>query len=210
MLDSSIDLKVLNFFDLAFNVNKISSKINLLNKKYLLQSFSKLLNEEEFAKVYMGWKDEGIFFIFDIDINFSNSVSDYRKGDSIEIFIDTRSLKTKGYLTKFCHHFVFFAQEIDGYKGMEVTRFRFDDMHNLTEAKNLKVESIIKPNSSIIQIEIPKDSLYGFAPREISYFSFTYRINRLDAPAMHFSLSSLEHVIEKSPHLWAKVNMLES
>jgi len=210
MLDNPIDIKVLNFFDITLDCFKVISKTNLLNKKYLLESFSSLLNEEEVAKVYMGWKEDGLYFIFDINQSFTNAFSDYRKGDSVEIFIDTRSLNTKGYVTKFCHHFVFFAEEIDGYKAMEVTRFRMDDMHSLCESKDLIVDSIVKPNSCILNIEIPANCLFGFNTKEINQISFAYRINRFEANPTHFSISSFEHSIEKSPHLWPKINFLEN
>ena len=89
---------------------------------------------------------------------------------------------------------------------MEVTRFRSDDMHKLCDSKELIVESIIKPKTYMLNIEIPSSSLFGFNPSEIDYLSFTYKINRYEALPQHFSVSSIEHVIEKSPHLWAKLN----
>jgi len=207
MLDNPIDLKALNFFDVTINCYKVTSKINLLNKKYLLPSFSSLLNEEEFAKVYVGWSPLAIFFLFDIDINFSNFNEDFRKGDSIEIFIDTRCLKTKGYLTKFCHHFVIYSEGQN--RAEEITRFRQDEMHPLADSKTIEVESIVKPNSAIVNVSIPSISLFGYNPNEISSFSFSYRINRKDLPPQNFSISSFEHLIEKSSHLWVKMNLKE-
>jgi hypothetical protein len=208
MYENFPDLKVLNFFDITINCYKLSTKIKLLNKKYLLNSFSYLLDEEEFAKVYMAWSEKGLFFIFDVKSAFIKTTSDYKKSDNVEIFVDTRSLKTKGYITKFCHHFVFFPQEIKGLKGIEVTRFALDDMHKLCEPKTLFVESIIKPKSYMLTIEIPSFCLVGFNPLQINYLSFAYRINRYEKPPQNFSISPLEHKIEKSPHLWPKVNLM--
>lgn len=202
------NIKLLNFFDVGIELEKYLSKAKLLSKKYLLNSFSSLLNEEEFAKVYMAYDLKGLYFIFDIKTPFTKAFfPEYLRGDSIEIFIDTRSLKTKGYITKFCHHFVFFAEDIKSYKAREITRFRADDMHTLADPKDLKVESFIHPKSYMLDIFIPASSLTGFNPLEINYFSFTYKINRYQMPAQNFCLSSLEHNIEKSPHLWAKMNL---
>ncbi len=209
MYENLPSLKVLNFFDLNVDCYKLSTKPKLLNKKYLIKSFCSLLDESEFAQVYMAWSESGLYFIFDVNLAFTKVSSEFKKSDSIEIFIDTRSLKTKGYITKFCHHFVFFAQEIKGYKAVEITRFSTDDMHKLCDPKDLIVESIIKPKSYMLNIEIPSSCLVGFNPSEIKYLSLTYRINRFDSSSQHFSLSSIEHNIEKSPHLWAKFNFID-
>lgn len=202
------NIKILNFFDLKIDCQKYVSKAKLFSKKYLLQSFSKILNEEEFAKVYMAFSENGLYFIFDIKTSFRKAFfPEIRRGDSIEIFIDTRDLKTKGYITKFCHHFVFFAEDIKGYKAKEMTRFRADDMHEICDPKDLKVLSIVKPKTYMLDIHIPSFCLIGYNPSDINYLSFTYRINRYQMPAQNFSLSSNEHVIEKSPHLWAKMHL---
>jgi len=207
MFENLATISVLNFFDLKVDCHKLVKKTKLINKKYLLKSFSKLLNEQEFAKVYMAWDDEKLYFFFDIKHPYTKVSQEFRRSDSIEIFVDTRSLKTKGYITKFCHHFVFFASDVKGYKAMEVTRFRTDDMHKLCDPSHFRVESIIKPKSYMVDIEIPKHCLVGFNPLEINYFSFTYRINRYGWLPQNFSVSSQEHVIEKSPYLWAKINL---
>lgn len=209
MYENLPGLKVLNFFDLKIDCYKLLAKTKLLNKKYLLKSFCDLLNEEEFAKVYMGWSEKGLFFVFDVKTGFIKTSADFRKGDSIELLIDTRSLKTKGYITRFCHHFVFFPSDVKGQRKMEVTRFRFDDMHKLCDPENLELHSIVKPKSYMLNVEIPALCLVGFNPVEINYLSFTYRINRYEGSAQHFSVSSLEHNIEKSPHLWAKFHLKE-
>ncbi|NGX28296.1 MAG: hypothetical protein K940chlam1_00471 [Candidatus Anoxychlamydiales bacterium] len=208
------NLKILNFFDLKVDCNKLDSKAKLLiNKKYKLPSFSSMLEEDDAAKVYMSWSEKGLFFIFDVKANMEDantsklSIQDYKRADSIEIFIDTRSLKTKGYITKFCHHFVYMPQDIKGYRAKEITRFRLDDMHELSDAKDLKVDSIVKPKGYILNIEIPHFSLFGFNPHEINYLSFSYKINRYQMYPIHFNVSSFEHNIEKSPHLWAKMDL---
>lgn len=204
MYENLPSLNVLNFFNINIDCYKLISKAKLLNKKFLVKSFSSFLNEDEFAKVYLGWDEKGLYFFFDINQVFTKACFESKRSDSVEIFIDTRSLKTKGYITKFCHHFIFFAQEVKGYKGYEVTRFTADDMHKLCDPQNLTVESFIKPKAYFLNIEIPSGSLIGYDPLEISYFSFAYRINRFENTSQHFAVSSTEHNIEKSPHLWPK------
>jgi hypothetical protein len=197
------NIKALNFFDLKIDLMKYASREKLFSKKYLLPSFSKLLDEKEFAKVYMAYSEKGLYFIFDIAYPFTKVYfPDYKRADSVEIFIDTRSLKTKGYITKFCHHFVFFAEDIKKHKAHEITKFKADDMHKLCLSEDLLVKSIIKPKSYLLDIFIPGFCLYGYNLQEIDTISFTYRINRYQMPSQDFGLSSREHVIETSAHLW--------
>ena len=102
------------------------------NKEHLLPSTSDLLDEESFCEVYCAWNFEKLAFHFIVHGLFQGvGDADFRKGDSIEIFIDTRDLKTKGVVTRFCHHFVFFPVEVQNFFGREVTRFRNEDTHRL-------------------------------------------------------------------------------
>lgn len=208
MFENLPSLNVLNFFNVKIDCHKLISREKLLNKKYLVKSFSYLFDEEDLVKVYMAWDEKGLYFIFDVSQPFTKASLEFKKTDSVEIFIDTRSLKTKGYITKFCHHFVFFAQEADGRKGYEVSRFRADDMHKLCDPQDLIVEAVDKPKAYLLSIEIPAACLIGYNPLEINYFSFTYRVNRFEKSPLHFAVSSIEHNIEKSPHLWAKFNLI--
>ncbi|OGN61429.1 MAG: hypothetical protein A3F40_01285 [Chlamydiae bacterium RIFCSPHIGHO2_12_FULL_27_8] len=197
-------INALNFFDLSLDIYKFESIAKLVSKKYLLPSFSNLLEEEEFAKVYIAYASDGIYLHFEINAPFTKgSMQETSKGDLIEIFIDSRALKTKGYLTKYSHHFVFVADEEF---GNEVTRFKFDDMHDICDRKFLKADSIIKPEKYMMTIKIDKDAIYGFNPKETKFLSFCYQINRYLLPNQTLNISSQEHKIEKSPHLWAKLN----
>jgi len=202
------NIKILNFFDINIDLEKYLSKAKLFSKKYRLQSFSALLNEDQIADVYMAYDNKGLYFIFDVKVPFTKAFfPEYQRGDSIEIFIDTRSLKTKGYITKFCHHFVFFAENIKKDKAKEVSRFRQDDMHTIADPKDLKVDSVIKQKSYILDIHIPSFCLTGYNPLEIDYLSFNYKINRYQMSAQNFCVSAIEHNIEKSPHLWARMHL---
>ena len=209
MFENLPHINGLNFFDLRLESHKLKGK-NLVNKKYLMPNLGKYFSQEDFASIYFAYTDESLNFYFDVKHSFTKAeFPEYRRADSIEIFIDTRSLKTKGYLTKFCHHFVFFAKEVSGYFGKEVTRFKLDDMHNLADEKNLVAESIIKPSSYILNIEIPKKALFGFDPNDTKHISFTYRINRYQDLCQSFNVDTKCNKIEKNPFLWPKFDLVD-
>src|SRR5437016_2658257 len=63
-----------------------------LSKKHLLPPLSEVYGEECFAAVLMGWNPLGLAFCFEVEQENSLAVDgqDIRRGDSIELFIDTR------------------------------------------------------------------------------------------------------------------------
>jgi len=180
------------------------------DKRFLLSSTTDLLDEEQFADVYAAWNFEKLFFLIDVHVPFQTlGDGDIRKGDSVELFIDTRDLKSKGTISRFCHHFVFYPAELQGFYGREATRFRNEDVHRLCHPEDLNVVPKVKAKSYSLEIEIPAQCLIGFDPMTFPRLGFTYRINRTDAPPQHFAVSSEEFVIEQHPATWGTLKLIE-
>ena len=140
MLKELPALSALNFFDLSALCRRRKDDFIHL-PRYRLPSTFEMKNEEEFASVFSAWSDEGLFFHFEVRSPIQHcQYSDPKRGDAIELWIDTRNLKTSGYLTKFCHHFVVFPLKEEGCYGKEITRFRSDDLHLLCDRKDLQIE----------------------------------------------------------------------
>lgn len=180
------------------------------DKRYLLSSTSDLLDEDSFADVYAAWNFEKLAFLIEVKGAFVKVVDeDLRKGDSIELFIDTRDLKSKGTISRFCHHFVFYPSEIQGFYGREVTRFRGEDVHRLCHPEDLNISPKLSSRSYSLSIEIPASCLTGFDPMSFPRLGFTYRINRADKPPQHFAVSSEEYNIEQHPATWGTLKLVE-
>lgn len=207
MFEEITSFSALSCFDLSIDVLFLKEKtLKIKNsKKYLLMNTDFYLNEKSFANVYFAWKNDGFYFLFDIKQKFIESGRDFRKKDSIEIFLDTRNVKTKGHITKFCHHFVFFPIEVDGLLAKEITRFKVDDFHE--PAKDFDVKTTFEKNSYFLNIFIPKESIYGFNVE--NKMGFSYRINRFEKEAQNFSVSN-EYAVEKNPYFWATVNLIKN
>lgn len=179
-------------------------------KRFLLPSTVDLLSEENFADVHVGWSMEKLVFHFSVKVPFQKvGEGDFRRGDSIEIWIDTRDLKTKSAVSRFCHHFVFFPVESQNFFGREITRFRNEDMHRLCHPEDLQVTAVLKSQSYTLTIEIPAHCLHGYDPLSFSRLGFTYRINRTGAPPQHFAVSSDEYVIEQHPATWGTLRLVK-
>ena len=158
----------------------------------------------------MGYEEEGISLQILVKEVFEKAkYPDFRKGDSIELFFDTRDNKKKGFNTRFCHHFVFYPEEVKGSLGKEVSRFRSDDMHKLCNSEDLIISSKIEPKSYFMDIIIPSFCLYGYDPTRMKSFGFTYRINRGDKDSQYFTVISKEFTIEQNPSLWASMKMVK-
>ncbi len=171
------------------------------DKKFLLPQTSNLLGEQPFADLYAAWNLEKLFFLAVV----SGEAVD---GCSVEIFIDTRDLKSKGVISRFCHHFFFSPVEEQGFYGREITRFRGEDVHRLCHPEDLVVTPSAKKGSYLLEIEIPAHCLTGFDPMSFSRIGFTYRINRPNAPSQHFAVSSEEYAIEQHPATWGTLKLV--
>lgn len=174
--------------------------------KYKLPDTSKLCNETPFAKVAIGWSKEGM------EIAIHAEVSDIRcnypsfgAGDSVEIMIDTRDVKTSGYNTRFCHHFFFLPEAIDGVQCGEITRFRTEDTHELCDPKDLLIKTHRQSDGYQMSLFIPAHCLFGYDPEQFNRLGFTYRINASTHLSQHFSVLGEEFQIEQQPSLWASL-----
>lgn len=172
-------------------------------KSFLLPSTQELLAEESFADIYAAWSHQRLAFYFVVNIPFTSSdEQDFRKGDSIEIFLDTRDLKTKSTVSRFCHHFVFFPVLIQNFYGREVTRFRNEDVHKLCHPEDLQVGVSFFENSYHLAVDIPANCLHGYDPISFPRIGFTYRMNRYKGLPQHFAVSSAEQNVESHPATW--------
>jgi len=207
LFDDVPSLSPVQFFGISAECFSVRGKWKP-DKNYLLPSTSDLLGETSFADVYAGWSMEKLRFHFTVHVPFQKiGEGDFRKGDSVELFIDTRDLKTKGVISRFCHHFVFFPAQSQNFYGREITRFREGDMHCLCHPEDLHVTPQHSADSYSLSIEIPAHCLHGYDPLSFSRLGFTYRINRSDGLAQHFAVSSEEYVIEQHPATWGTLKL---
>jgi len=195
------------FFGVNSDCHYIRSSLKP-DKAHLLPCTSDLLGEESFADVYAGWNVEKLSFYIISKVPFQKAgEGDFRKEDSIELFIDTRDLKTKGVVSKFCHHFVFFPVQVQNFYGREITRFRNEDIHRLCHPEDFQITPHLSEKGYSLSIDIPAVCLHGYDPLSFSRLGFTYRINRAGGPPQHFAVSSEEYVIEQHPATWGTLTL---
>jgi hypothetical protein len=203
-------LNPVHFFALSCDCLRIVKKESTPSlTTHLLPSTSRLCHEYPFAKVAMGWHAEGIAFHIQVDQPFVKAVyPDVTKGDSVELFIDTRDLKSAGFNTRFCHHFFFLPKAVEEDQWGEITHFRTEDSHPLCDPNALECSVQIAKDHYKMKIFIPAQCLFGYDPNQFDRLGFTYRINRSGGHAQHFSVVSQEYQIDQQPSLWASVKLI--
>ena len=118
MFEDLPSLCPVQFFGINADCQFLAKGALKADRQYLLPSAEDLFDEEVFADVYVAWNFEKIKFLVEVQVPFKHvGNGDIRAGDSVELFIDTRDLKSKGTISRFCHHFVFYPAEIQGFFG---------------------------------------------------------------------------------------------
>lgn len=195
-----------SFFASSHKIKKDQKK--KIHSSDYLPNMSGILNEDSFADVALLWSLQGLRVHVEVDKPLENVLfPKYREGDSIELFFDTRDLKTVQSVTCFCHHFVFLPEEIDGVKVHEVTRFRSDESHELADPSHFVIQTEVSRKSYSMDIHIPKQALHAYDPKTFKHLGFAYRINRAKGDPQHFAVSSRFFSLEKHPELWASLTL---
>lgn len=213
-----IPLTPINFFQISadclylppFKGKDFPTMASALVQKMKLPDTSSLCGEESFAQMSLGWNEEGL----EAFVRVNNPLKrvfhpDIERGDSIELFIDTRDVKTSGFNTRFCHHFFFLPEAVEGHIAGEITRFRTEDAHPLCDAQDLKVKSSIQRSGYTLNIFIPSHCLHGYDPNQFNRIGFAYRINRADGFPQHFTVVSEDFPIEQQPSLWGSLKLVQ-
>lgn len=212
--DAFSPLRPASFFEVGFDCPKLKGKHpfqEIQDDAYSVPQTDFLLHEEAFASLHMGWLPEGLYFYCSISIPFKDVFyPEIVRGDSLELFIDTRDIKTASYPTKFCHHFFFLPKEIQSIQAEEITRFRNEDRHDLCDPSDLKVQAQFQKEGYAMKIFIPSQSLYGYDPGECSRIGFSYRVNRTGGAPQNFCVSPEEFAIEQQPFLWGRVRLIDA
>jgi hypothetical protein len=215
-MEDLVPFTPVNFFQLHCNCSYVPRQakdhfgLNAGNfTKYLLPDTSALTHEDAFADVALGWNEEGLEIYARINQPFQkSSYPQLERGDSLEVCVDTRNIKTSGYNTRFCHHFFCLAEHNDSRQCGEITKFRTEDTHELCNPNDLKALATFKKSYYILQFFIPSHCLFGYDPEQVNMLGFTYRINRSGGRSQHFSVTSEDYQFEQQPSLWANVRLI--
>jgi hypothetical protein len=204
-----VSLTPVHFFSLSLSFPRLPKEHKGSIAQWAsLPDLAGLSAEESVARVSAAWGDQGLLFELQVDGSFDHpSYPELEEGDCLELFIDTRNLKSVGFNHRFCHHFYFLPVAVDGApRAAEVTRFRTEDSHEHCDPTELRVVDLKK---SHWQLWIPKKCLVGYDPQQFDQIGFTYRLNRWAKKSrQHFAVHSREYAIDQLPGLWSNVGLV--
>lgn len=204
LLEKLQPLFPLDFFALTFDLSHAKNFRQLTT----LPSTSAFLGEEEFATVSMGWNQDALFIEVSVNKPFEECFFPrFSEGDAIELFFDTRDLKTAGFLTRFCHHFVVLPQKVGEIQAAELTRFRTEDSHPLCDGQEIGVSAKFGKRDYQLQITIPSNCLHGYDPNSFDRLGVSYRIDRFKGRSQNFSVSSTFQAVEQEAAYWARAKL---
>lgn len=203
-------LSPLSFFSAEVPCLSVSSKDEVrLTNAHRLPDLAQTLGETSFADLSLGWSRQGLHISVRVNKPFEESrFSEVQEGDSVELFVDTRNVKTSGFNTRFCHHFFFLPQPTSDRQAGELTHFRAEETHEWCNPADLKVQSFFGKTSYTLNLFIPAHCLHGYDPDQFDHLGFTYRINRCGGSSQHFSVSSEDYQIEEQPSLWSSLRLV--
>ena len=194
------------FFDLK--IDALYLKGASLTVRHLLPYFEEMTRSEPFATISIGWNEEELVLLVNVDKPFESSVyPDYQKSDALEIFINTRGASAPRYPNRFCHHFVIFPTKVNGIHALELTKFRGEDRHDLCLPEQIEVKPTYHSKRYSLEIILSKTILNGYDPRENGLIGFDYRLHRYGgSPQTLFHTPS--SVNDFSPLLWSKLELV--
>jgi hypothetical protein len=192
----------------AFQIDCLYTFGEKLEKKHRLPDLSCFYLEDSFAAVSMGWQEKGISI--EIEPKKRTKSLAYLEGLMVDLFLDTRDVKTAGYPTRFCHHFCLSPRGTPDHSWHihELTHFRGEDKHELCDPDLCRVETPLVGSSRVIAIFLPSEALHGYDPLQFARSGFTYRISRKGGKRQYFSADDADFVIAAQPSLWASVQYI--
>lgn len=172
-----------------------------VHRHSVLPSVEKFTLQEEFADVYMGVSDKDFFAIFDVNNPLEKTLyPDFKKGDAIELIIDTNPSKNQSITTRFVHHFLFLPMPYEGIFAKEITRFRGLDTRSLLLDEELRFSVSQTKKSYKVSITIAKNSFKGFDENTKS-IGVGYRIHRFKGQVQEFPHNSQSMHFDVHPGL---------
>lgn len=208
--EERLSLSPINFFSVTQECLKGELTDKGLPAKFRIADTAGLTEEKPFADVAMAWNEAGLSF--SVTVKTPMEASFYPQvdaGDAVELFIDTRDMKSSGFPNRFCHHFFFLPEPVDGRQCGEITRFRTDDRHPLCDPELLQCKCVPSSRGYQLNIFLPSACLVGYNPDDFDRLGLNYRISRYDGDAQYLTIRDQEFAIDQNPALWASVRMVE-
>ena len=176
----------------------------------LVPELVSVAGKEPFAEMFMAWNDDGLYFAIQVKGKSNLEVQPRRplRGDGLQIWVDTRDVRTAHRASRYCHHFCFLPKGgSKGAVGRQLRIRRARAQGRLCEPGKLSVASRILKTGYRMEIHVPASVLTGFDPEENSRLGFTYLLK--DKKLGRQAWSSEEVLpVAYDPSLWGTADLI--
>ena len=201
------------FFAYAFQCRyreqapRINGVLDEWGPEYLVPDLGYLENRPQAADVYMAWNEEGLYFAVEVRKRkpVRSHFGRHWTGDSFQIWLDTRDVKSARRAGRYCHQFNCLPTGggDDGnqpvVKPTQVDRAR--ERWNMPEQEALPIASLISDRGYTLEVCLPTEALSGYDPEEFPRLGFTYFLNNSEWPTQWWS-AGRELRVHVDPSTW--------
>ena len=180
---------------------------------YELPSLAELQGGPSFAKVKMGWNEEGIGLSFTIEQKSRPPkfvAGELLLCDRVQIWIDTRNTQNVHRATRFCHCFVLLPLS-DAKRNQPIVRSvlipRSREDAVLPKAEFVKAQVEVSPTGYRIDAWFPEKTFTGYDPVPNPKIGFHYAVYDNELGEQTLAVGS-EFPYESDPSLWQTVELI--
>lgn len=202
----SFDLKELPkvSFSTGLDCCYVVPKRSVKKKEFFFRGYEKFIEQNWFADVVIEQDDEGFYFFFDLQVPYQESLyPNYKKGDAIELFLDTRKNLNSATTHRYAHHLLYLPQKVGELQWVELTRFRGHELRPFISTHLLEGKTEIGKEGYQVELFVPKKSLFGYQPA--LPLGFAYRIHRFKGKPQEFPFKNEQIPFDGVPACWTSL-----
>lgn len=210
----------LYYFDFAFTSPKLSNikidgKLGEWTDISLVPDLMHMRGSDPFAQVYFGWDDDNLYLALEVPEKrkpVEVHTSQPWRGDSIEVWIDTRNDKTQRRYTEHCHHFFFIPKGRKDDSNLATALDWKEPGSPLADTifdhPDIEITSVIGKRRYSFEVRIPSSVIHTYDPVNHPFIGFNYHINDADRRSQWWSCGQ-DFSRHTDPSTWGTVQLVE-
>lgn len=171
----------------------IDGDLGDLEPEFLVPDLGFLEDIPKVSDVYMAWNEQGLYFGVEVKKKrqVRSSFARHWTGDSFQIWLDTRDVKTARRAGRHCHQFNCLPTgggpngDLPIVKPTQIDRSK--EKWNVPLPEDIPVASRITSSGYTLEVALPADILSGYDPEEFPRLGFTYYLNNSEWPSQWWS-----------------------
>ena len=195
------------------NSAEVNADLSLWSETHLLPQISTEEDAESPARVWMGWNPEGLRTAFHIQKSRAPRVLPKRptEGDCIELYVDTRDVRTAHRAGRYCHRFIFAPVggpgrgQLPFFQHLEIQRATVNPPTVQPDLIDIAAET--GDDGYVMDIHIPAAALNGYDVEENKRLGLAWIIHDIDKSTRNWPHPDVLPV-GMDPSLWATIELV--